>query len=87
MSDPVIYVVPAKGLTVPLPNGRACPARGDFVERNEYVRRRLADGDLVLADPPAEPEPTEVPAEPEPVVAAPAEAEAAAEPATKRRRS
>lgn len=86
-SDHVIYVAPAEGLTLPLPDGKPWPAGGAWAERDEYVRRRLADGDLVLAEPPAEPESAEVPAEPEPVADAPAEVEAAAEPATKRRRS
>lgn len=92
-SDPVIYVAPAEGLTLPLPDGKPWPAGGAWAERDEYVRRRLADGDLVLAEPPAEPAPTEpVPdavGEPETTADAPAEAEAAAaaEPANKRRRS
>lgn len=50
----MIYAAAAAGLTLPLPDGRPWPAAGAWVERDEYVRRRLADKDLVLVDPPAE---------------------------------
>ena len=55
------YLKPAAGITLPLPDGRPWPAEGAMVEVDQYVRRRIADGDLVIAKPPAEP--AETPAE------------------------
>lgn len=52
----LIYARPAEGLSLPLPDGRPWPADGDFVDTADaYVRRRLADGDIVEAAPPAAP--------------------------------
>lgn len=56
-----IYLSVAEGLSVPLPDGGAWPAAGAWVEPDQYVRRRLKDGDLVPADPPAETEPESPP--------------------------
>lgn len=44
-----IYAKPADGRTVPLEDGGAWPAEGKDVPLTRYVRRRLADGDLVEA--------------------------------------
>lgn len=46
------YLRPADGRRVPMPDGRPWPAEGAEVEVDTYVRRRLADGDLVKASPP-----------------------------------
>ncbi|MEP9350570.1 DUF2635 domain-containing protein [Xanthobacter sp. KR7-225] len=56
-----IYLSVAEGLNVPLPDGGTWPASGAWVEPDQYVRRRLKDGDLVPADPPAEAEPESAP--------------------------
>lgn len=66
----------AEGSSVSMEDGSAWPAEGKTVEVTLYIRRRLADGDLVEAedeapaepertDPPAKPEPTEPPADPD----------------------
>lgn len=47
----------AEGRTVAMEDGRAWPAEGATVEVTLYIRRRLADGDLVAAE-------DEVPAKP-----------------------
>ncbi|WP_153485016.1 DUF2635 domain-containing protein [Segnochrobactrum spirostomi] len=50
----LIYARPADGLTLPLPDGRPWPAEGAWVDTAErYIRRRLADGDVVEVAPPA----------------------------------
>ncbi|MTW19092.1 DUF2635 domain-containing protein [Rhodoplanes serenus] len=46
------YLKPADGRRVPLPDGTPWPAGGARVEIDRYVRRRIADGDLVPAEPP-----------------------------------
>ena len=43
------FLKPADGRRVPMPDGRPWPAEGAEVELDTYVRRRLADGDLVQA--------------------------------------
>jgi len=62
-----IFAKPAPGFKLPLPDGRPWPAEGDFVEKDRYVRRRLAAGEIVetaAPEEPAEPAPdaTEAPA-------------------------
>lgn len=47
-----VFAKPAPGRTVPLPDGTPWPSEGARVARDRYVRRRIADGDLVLCDPP-----------------------------------
>ncbi len=63
--------------SIPLPDGSPWPAEGKDVEVDRYVRRRLRDGDLVKAEPPAETPATE---EAEPPAAEPAAIEGAPEP-------
>lgn len=64
MSDRKFFK-PAAGIVLPLADGRPWPSDGEWVEVDQYVRRRLADSDLVAAKPPA--------------VAAPSDAETKAE--------
>lgn len=78
MSDDEIYAAPAAGLSLPLPDGKPWPANGKWVPHDEYVRRRIADGDLVVSA-----ARTEAPAEAEPETSAEPEASST----TKRRRS
>jgi hypothetical protein len=40
------------------------PPAGAEVPDDDYWRRRVAQGDVVVADPPAEPEPASPPADP-----------------------
>lgn len=49
------YLRPREGISLPLADGRPWPADGTLVDVDQYVRRRIADGDLVAATPPAEP--------------------------------
>jgi hypothetical protein len=46
------FLKPVAGITLPLPDGREWPAEGEWVDVDQYVRRRIADGDLVAAKPP-----------------------------------
>jgi len=50
------FLKPVAGISLPLPDGRAWPESGEWVDIDQYVRRRMADGDLVVARPPAAPE-------------------------------
>lgn len=43
----------ADGRKVPMEDGKAWPAEGASVEVTLYIRRRLADGDLVEVEPQA----------------------------------
>ena len=53
----LIYAKPAVGIELPLPDGRPWPLAGEWVDdADRYVRRRLADDDIVAAEPPPEPE-------------------------------
>ena len=52
MSDR-IFVKPAPGLTVRKPVGGYLAEAGEEVNRDSYWLRRLADGDVVEADPAA----------------------------------
>lgn len=46
-----MFVKPAPGLTVPDPDrGDALPPEGRNVEPAQYWQRRIADGDVVVAD-------------------------------------
>lgn len=53
------YLRPAAGITLPLADGRPWPQEGAFVDVDQYVRRRLADGDVVEATPPAAADPAD----------------------------
>lgn len=70
----------AEGRTVPMEDGKDWPAEGATVEVTLYIRRRLADGDLVECAPAAPPvveetaEPAQTPP-PEPVAEAGTETE------------
>ncbi|WNJ89168.1 DUF2635 domain-containing protein [Bosea sp. 685] len=68
-------------------DGELWPEAGDYAENTRFTRRRVDDGDLVEAEPPAQPAVVEAPAEPEAVAppVPPAEPEAGAEPARKSR--
>ena len=46
------FLKPAKGLRVLFERGGPMPAKGAEVEMTQYYRRRVADGDLEIADPP-----------------------------------
>ena len=47
MSTPV-HLRPAEGVTVHMPDGSAFPAEGDRRPLDMFLRRRIADGDLVV---------------------------------------
>ena len=47
------FLKPARGLRVLFERGGPMPAKGAEVEMTQYYRRRVADGDLEIADPPA----------------------------------
>lgn len=76
MTDARKYLKPAEGRTVHREDtGALWPAEGDFAELTIYVRRRIADRDLVEAEPPAAieadlPAPSEA-VDPPPPLAAP----------------
>lgn len=46
------YVVPAEGAKIYLPNGTLIPVEGMELELTTYVRRRIADGGLVISKKP-----------------------------------
>lgn len=54
---PELKLRPIRGRWVPQHNGKPWPAEGMTVEVDHYVRRRIADGDLVEVedDQPADP--------------------------------
>ena len=48
-----LFLKPADGRTVRRESdGELWPAEGDWTERSRFIRRRLADGDLIEASPP-----------------------------------
>ncbi|MCY1668323.1 DUF2635 domain-containing protein [Rhizobium sp. SL86] len=47
------FLKPAPGRTVHLPDGTEIPAAGMDIEDSLFRRRRLADGDLIEAEPPS----------------------------------
>lgn len=50
-----IYARPADGLSLLLPDGRPWPPGGEWVDTaDQFVRRRIADMDIVEIEPPAE---------------------------------
>lgn len=51
---PTVFVRPREGLRLRMPSGDVFPAEGTSVPLCLYVQRRLDDGDLVEAAPPAE---------------------------------
>lgn len=48
------FLKPAPGRTVHLPDGTEVPTTGMDIEDSLFRRRRLADGDLIEAEPPTE---------------------------------
>lgn len=50
-----LFLRPATGLAVPMPDGTALPPDGGWAEDNLYWQRRIAEGDVAIAEPPAEP--------------------------------
>lgn len=54
MADDKRYFKPAAGRSVPRQDGTLCPDEGDYWPDDRYTRRRIKDGDLVKADPPAQ---------------------------------
>jgi hypothetical protein len=53
MSDTRLFLKPADGRTVRREeDGSLWPTDGDWAETSLFIRRRLADGDLVKATPP-----------------------------------
>lgn len=57
MTDARKYLKAAEGRVVRREdNGAIWPEAGDWVADSLFIRRRLADGDLVVASPPVEPE-------------------------------
>lgn len=53
-----IYVKPGAGLKPRDPkDNQQIPESGKWIELDTYTRRRLADGDLVEAEPPADEKP------------------------------
>lgn len=55
-----VYCVPAEGIKIYLPNGTLIPAEGMDLELTTYLRRRIADGGLLVSKRP--PQKAEVPA-------------------------
>lgn len=56
---PMIFVKPSPGGRVRMPerNFMPMPATGALVPRVDYYERLLIGGDIVIVDPPTEPEP------------------------------
>lgn len=54
---PQVFAVQAEGRTVPMTDGSPWPTEGAWVDEDQYVRRRLSDGDLALAAPQTAAEP------------------------------
>ena len=53
-NDTRIFAKPAADRVVPLPDGKPWPEQGEWVDPSDrYIRRRLADGDVVRAKPSA----------------------------------
>jgi hypothetical protein len=53
-----VYIIPRPGLIIPDPDARPplprwLPAEGAEVPDTQYWRRAIADGDVVLGEPPA----------------------------------
>jgi hypothetical protein len=46
------YCIPAEGAQIYLPNGTLIPAEGMDLELTTYIRRRIADGGLLIAKKP-----------------------------------
>jgi len=46
------FLRPAEGVSLPLADGSPWPAEGALVDVDQYVRRRIADGDVISAKPP-----------------------------------
>ncbi len=53
------FLKPGKGRTMFQPDGQPWPAEGMDAPNNLFVRRRVRDGDLVDAEPPAAEQPAE----------------------------
>lgn len=54
-----VYVKPGEGKIVRHPDGRILPPEGARVPQDAYWRRRLADGDVAIAKPPAQVAPSD----------------------------
>lgn len=60
----MLYVVPVPGISVRDPvTYEPVPAVGAWKPRDQFWLRRLADGDVVVGEPPAEPEELETEAQ------------------------
>jgi hypothetical protein len=49
----MVFLVPKTGLALVMPDGSVFPAEGNFVLRDQFIERRIADGDLIQAPTPA----------------------------------
>ncbi len=49
-----VFAKPAPGRVVPLLDGKPCSEAGEWFEESRYLRRRIADGDLIEAKPPTQ---------------------------------
>lgn len=58
MSETPLFLKPAAGVTLVMPDGSIFPPAGDYVAPDLFIRRRMADGELVAVEPPAEPKAT-----------------------------
>lgn len=47
-----VHIKPAPGMRVRTPRGDVLPAEGRSEELTTYWRRRIADGDVEVSDPP-----------------------------------
>lgn len=56
MTETPLFLKPAQGIVLVMPDGKIFPAAGDYVVPDLFIRRRMADGELVVATPPAEPQ-------------------------------
>jgi Protein of unknown function (DUF2635) len=48
----MLFLVPKPGLRVVMPDGDVFPDEGNFILRDAFIDRRIADGDLIAAPPP-----------------------------------
>lgn len=55
MSATPIFLRPAPGVVLVMPDGSIFPAAGDYAVPDLFIQRRIADGELLKVDPPAEP--------------------------------
>lgn len=67
-----LHLIQAPGSTVPQLDGKPWPEEGLTVVPDQYIRRRMADGDLIEAPPAPKAKKSKPTAEPPPEPAAPA---------------